>query len=56
MTAAQIPSGYSHIHDTFGGITNDYQVDVSDTQAQFNEFKVTTRFKKILSFGGWSFS
>ena len=56
MTAAQIPSGYSHIHYAFGGITNDYQVDVSDTQTQFNDFKATTGFKKILSFGGWSFS
>lgn len=56
MTAAQIPSGYSHIHYAFGGITNNYQVDVSDSQAQFNDFKATTGFKKILSFGGWSFS
>jgi LysM repeat protein len=56
MDASQIPSGYSHIHYSFGGITADYQVDVSESQAQFDKFKQTTGFKKILSFGGWSFS
>ncbi|KAL2260089.1 hypothetical protein VTK26DRAFT_6028 [Humicola hyalothermophila] len=56
MSASRIPPGYTHIHYSFGGITNDYRVDASDFQAQFDEFKATTGFKKILSFGGWSFS
>ncbi|KAK4034272.1 hypothetical protein C8A01DRAFT_39279 [Parachaetomium inaequale] len=56
MDASQIPSGYSHIHYSFGGITADYQVDVSESQAQFDKFKQTTGFKKILPFGGWWFS
>jgi GH18 family chitinase len=56
MTASQIPSGYSHIHYSFGDITPDFDVDMSGSLEQFKLFKATTGFKKIMSFGGWSFS
>ncbi|KAJ5703414.1 glycoside hydrolase family 18 protein [Penicillium malachiteum] len=51
MNASQLPSSYSHIHFAFGGITDDYQVDLSTSQDQFNEFVNMNSFKKILSFG-----
>ncbi|KAJ5735081.1 glycoside hydrolase family 18 protein [Penicillium malachiteum] len=56
MNASQIPSSYSHIHFAFGGVTDDYQVDLSTSEDQFSEFVNMNSFKKILSFGAWSFS
>ncbi|KAL8393756.1 hypothetical protein RB595_003486 [Gaeumannomyces hyphopodioides] len=48
---------YSHIHFAFADITpNDFRVDVSKIQAQFELFKAMTGVKKIISFGGWEFS
>ncbi|KAH8886056.1 class V chitinase-like protein [Thozetella sp. PMI_491] len=56
MNADQIPSGYSHIHFSFGTITSNFSIDMSSVQTQFNLFLKQTAFKKVLSFGGWSFS
>ncbi|OBT82848.1 hypothetical protein VE02_08437 [Pseudogymnoascus sp. 03VT05] len=61
MDVSQINSGgketYSHIHFAFATITTDWKVDLTKVQAQFDKFKkMTTKAKKILSFGGWSFS
>ncbi|KAK3295828.1 glycoside hydrolase superfamily [Chaetomium fimeti] len=56
MRADQIPSGYSHVHFSFGGITDDFAVDLSDSMEQFELFVEQTGFKKILAFGGWSYS
>lgn len=57
MSVSQIPTGYTHIHYAFASITKDFQVDTSDTPQQFQDFtKATGGFKKIVSFGGWSFS
>ncbi len=56
MSADQIPSGYTHVHFAFGGITSGFQVDLSGIQDQFELFARQTSFKRILSFGGWSFS
>jgi len=46
---------YTHLHYAFGGITPDYRVEIKET-SMFNEFKALSGVKKIMSFGGWSFS
>ncbi|KAH6641888.1 class V chitinase-like protein [Chaetomium tenue] len=57
MRADQIPTGrYTHVHFAFGDVANDYTVDLSKYQGQFEIFSQQTNFKRILSFGGWSFS
>ncbi|KAJ2974628.1 hypothetical protein NQ176_g5954 [Zarea fungicola] len=56
MSASQIPTGFTHIHYAFASITPDFQVDISANSQQFQEFTKTSGFKKIISFGGWSFS
>jgi chitinase len=47
---------YTHIHFAFANITTDYKVDVSAVTDQFEAFKGLTGVKRIISFGGWSFS
>ncbi|KAK5654618.1 hypothetical protein OQA88_6939 [Cercophora sp. LCS_1] len=50
---------YTHIHFGFGTLTPDaYEVSVGDILAryQFDQFKLIRNAKRILSFGGWSFS
>jgi chitinase len=57
MQPSQInTSKYTHVHFAFAGITSGFQVDISSVQTVFNSFKLVTGVKKILSFGGWSFS
>lgn len=43
-------------HFAFGNITHDFDVDVSGLQDQYDDFKDLSGVKRILSFGGWSFS
>ncbi|KAK4450329.1 killer toxin subunits alpha/beta-like protein [Podospora aff. communis PSN243] len=48
---------YTHIHFAFATITpNTFEVDMGPTINQFYYFKQLTGFKKILAFGGWTFS
>lgn len=47
---------YTHIHFSFASITDDFQVDVSDVQDQFDMLKGMSGIKRIVSFGGWAFS
>ncbi|RDH35419.1 glycoside hydrolase family 18 protein [Aspergillus welwitschiae] len=56
MNASQLPSAYSHVHYAFGEITSDFNVDISGSEDQFKAFAALRSFKRILSFGGWSFS
>ncbi|KAK4031213.1 glycoside hydrolase [Parachaetomium inaequale] len=56
MDASAIPSGYTHMHYAFGGLSADYQVDLSKQITQWQRFAAITGFNRILSFGGWSFS
>ncbi|EFA79685.1 hypothetical protein PPL_07376 [Heterostelium album PN500] len=49
-------SNYTHIHFAFATITSDFGVSVSAYPDSFTRFKHLPRVKKILSFGGWSFS
>ncbi|KAK2788072.1 hypothetical protein FQN52_006909 [Onygenales sp. PD_12] len=46
----------NYIHFAFGDITKDFKVDVSKVQVQFDNFVALTGIKRVLSFGGWSFS
>lgn len=43
-------------HFAFGDITDDYEIDVSGLQDVFDEFKGLNDVKRIMTFGGWSFS
>ncbi|RFU75458.1 killer toxin subunits alpha beta [Trichoderma arundinaceum] len=56
MDASQLPTSYTHIHYAFGSITKNYHMDLSASMDQFVVFANSTGFKRILSFGGWSFS
>ncbi|EEP79268.1 conserved hypothetical protein [Uncinocarpus reesii 1704] len=57
MSVTEIPANkYSHIHFAFATITSSFDVDISDVQDQFRKFVKMSGFKKILSFGGWTFS
>ncbi|KAH8811545.1 glycoside hydrolase family 18 protein [Xylogone sp. PMI_703] len=56
MSPSQISPSYTHVHFAFANITNDFQIDLSQVQSTFTEFVSQTGFKRILSFGGWSFS
>ncbi|KFX94292.1 hypothetical protein V490_04414 [Pseudogymnoascus sp. VKM F-3557] len=49
-------AGLTHIHFAFATVTADFKVSVSDVQDQFTKFTKMTGVKKILSFGGWTFS
>ncbi|KAH6844618.1 glycoside hydrolase superfamily [Chaetomium sp. MPI-CAGE-AT-0009] len=44
------------LHFAFGNITADYHVDVSGLQSAYNDFKALTGVKRIICFGGWTFS
>lgn len=48
---------YTHIHFAFATISADtYDVNMGPTINQFYYFKKVTGVKKVLSFGGWTFS
>lgn len=48
---------YSHIHFAFATITTDFKVSIAkEVQTQFGKFTKMSGVKRILSFGGWSFS
>lgn len=49
---------YTHLHFAFATITPDFKVNITGVQDQFNKMKTLDMkgTKKILSFGGWSFS
>jgi GH18 family chitinase len=51
-------SAYSHVHFAFATITADFKVNVSGVRDQFDKLKAADLkgVRKILSFGGWSFS
>ncbi|KAF5245052.1 hypothetical protein FANTH_7522 [Fusarium anthophilum] len=49
-------SGWTHVHFAFANITSDYKVSVKDTYGQFKNFKGLEGIKRIIAFGGWSFS
>lgn len=48
-------SKYTHVHYAFGQISDDYGVRINEID-MFTEFKALSGVKKIMSFGGWSFS
>jgi chitinase len=57
MDVSRIDSSkYTHVHFAFATITRDYQVDVSSVQSQFIRFAGLKGIKRVLSFGGWTFS
>lgn len=57
MTADQIPSTYTHVHFGFAAITDGtFAIDLTDATEQFELFAAQTAFKRILTFGGWTFS
>lgn len=58
MDVSKVTDGgyYTHMHFAFANITNNWQVDVSSIQDQFDGLLKLKGIKRILSFGGWAFS
>lgn len=57
MDVSQIDSSqYDTVHFGFGQVNPDYTINIDAVKDQFTAFKDQTGFKKIISFGGWSFS
>ncbi|KAK2816781.1 hypothetical protein FQN49_007988 [Arthroderma sp. PD_2] len=58
MDVRQIHPSYTHIHFAFGMLTEDFKVylEVQYAKYQFEQFKKLSGPKRILSFGGWTFS
>lgn len=59
MDIQQLDTGkYTHVHFAFATLTSDYQVVIGDNLAtfEFQEFVALRGPKRILSFGGWTFS
>ncbi|PGH08766.1 hypothetical protein AJ79_05865 [Helicocarpus griseus UAMH5409] len=47
----------THIHFAFATVTEDFKVTIAGVQEQFDKYvSMSTKAKKILSFGGWAFS
>ncbi|KAH8885958.1 glycoside hydrolase family 18 protein [Thozetella sp. PMI_491] len=51
-------SKFSHVHFAFGVLNADYSVSTGDPYStyEFNAFLGLTDIKRVVSFGGWSFS
>jgi GH18 family chitinase len=47
---------YTHIHYAFGNITSDFNVNDGGYGDQFQQFLDLPSVKKVISFGGWTFS
>lgn len=43
-------------HFAFGNITTDLDISVSGLQGPYDDFKALENVRRIISFGGWSFS
>lgn len=58
MDVRRVDPSFTHIHFAFAEITSDYKVSIgAETKSQFEAFKsMDTNAKKVLAFGGWSFS
>ena len=56
MNANKPPSCYSHVYFEIGQIPSDFGVYLSEFEEQFETFSSLRDSKRILSFGGWSFS
>lgn len=56
MSPSNIPEYYTDVHYAFANITNDYNVDVGQYKKMFDEFVALKKKRRIVSFGGWSFS
>ncbi|POR31800.1 Chitinase [Tolypocladium paradoxum] len=58
MDIRQIDPSYTHLHFAFGVLTDDFQVRLEDEYAkyEFEQFKKLRGPKRVLSFGGWTFS
>ncbi|KAI1115627.1 killer toxin subunits alpha/beta [Nemania sp. NC0429] len=58
MDVRRADPSYTHLHFAFAEITTDFKVSIgAETKDQFAAFKgMKTNSKKVLAFGGWSFS
>jgi hypothetical protein len=46
-------AGYTHLHFAPATLTDDYDVDLSKIQDQFDKLKFVSAVRRALPFGGW---
>ena len=57
MDVRRIDKSYTHVHFSFAEIASDFQVSIDPKiKPQFDAFKALSGPKRVLAFGGWSFS
>ncbi|KAK2762269.1 hypothetical protein FQN54_001279 [Arachnomyces sp. PD_36] len=56
MDVTDIGDPHTHIHFSFGHITEDYEVSAQGSESQFKLLVDMKDIKRIMSFGGWAFS
>jgi hypothetical protein len=56
LSASDIPSKYTIVHWAFANLSDAFEPSVSPYENGWTDFKAQTGFKRIVSFGGWTFS
>lgn len=57
MDVRRIDKSYTHVHFSFAEVTPDFHVSISSNITdQFDAFKKLSGPKRVLAFGGWTFS
>lgn len=57
MDVRRIDKSYTHVHFSFAEVTPDFHVSIgSNITEQFDAFKKLSGPKRVLAFGGWTFS
>jgi chitinase len=56
LSVGGIPDRYTIVHWAFASLSTSFEPTISPYESAWAEFTQETRFKKVVSFGGWTFS